>query len=190
MPEIRRKTIAFRSQTPAVDPDTAAEILDHVETYDPPAGLSSRETADEGSSEETVVFADHDPETTDILDADATLITATHDEEAGRVSVQFRASEETLPSSIGLLEHVLDVTTLETGEPPESDQFLDVQIILDGPVEPYQFSPPEGMLFRTKRTPDGQTALRLVIQDAFDLEESGDVVVEEVDRALSLGDQV
>lgn len=194
MPEVLRKTVTFRSRTPQIDSDEAAEILEQVGTIEPPADLTTREVqSDTGDSDEAtaggeVVLADHEPETADVIDADSTILTARYDDET--VHVQFRASEETLAACIDVLEQVLEVTTLETGEPPESSQALDVQVIVDSPMEPYEVSPPERMLFRTKRTPDGRTALRVVVEEPLELTESADAVADEAKRGLSLADQV
>lgn len=197
MPEVLRKTITFRGHTSTVDGETATELLDRVANADNPAGFGIRKSAD-GNADETsrpderlrVVVADHEPATDGVLDADATVFTVTYDEAEQQVDVAFRANAETVEACTDLLEHVLDVTAVETGTPPGSGYFLDVQLVLDSHVEPYHFSPPDGMLFRTKRTHDGQTALRLVRDAPLALEESARTALDDIERGLSLVEQI
>lgn len=200
MSDVIRQTVTFLGHTPPLDREAASALLRHLEGHDFPGAFSNysgplEEQSDggaegsDGTADHRVTVADHEPETVDILDADATVFTAHYDADEGHVAVEFRCSDETLDVCLAAVEHLLAETTLHTGDPSASNYVLDVQFVVDGHYEPFNFSPPEGMLFRTKRTRDGRTALRLLPRDSLLLEGTGPVR-EEIDRASGIVDHL
>lgn len=199
MTEILRRTITFRGHTPALDSGAATDILEHVGDAKPRSGLAVQESTVGGPAETDngeattsarTVIADYEPETDDIRDADTTVFIVTDNRDEGWVDVEFRTSAETVDACLDLLDLVLELAEVRTESPPTSKYLLDVQLILDSHVEPYRISPPDGMLFRMKRTHDGKSALRLLNEEPLTLDDSGDAMSDELDKALSLAKQV